>query len=275
LFSQDPPRIGYMVNRRPRLFSPVFPLGLSVQESALPLLLNDANARLVTLRTRATGLVGTGTWLRAFYLPLNCSARLFQRASSRTMVVIADSIATSFATDPQWTCWVAALRERYPGTVLLHGAPGQQLHDFAANIPAAAQQVGRAAPSDVYLALGTNDFAFASWSAADFGTGLTSYVDNGHVFAPQARWWLQSPLRRTAPANENAFAPFNNTLSDYGAYYPIVANDPSRVLYTHFLDGKGTGFPAVPSVDGIHPGTDQHGQIASTIISAFVAAGIF
>lgn len=271
-FPTDPVRLGYLVNGRPRAFSPSFPIGLSIQETALPLVAGDSSVRALTVRTRPTGLVGMGTWLRALYLPLNCSARLRATSAARTMVIVCDSIGTSSA-DNHFTSWVAALRGRYPGAVLVHGAPGKQLHDDAANISGAAQTIARAQPSDVWIALGTNDFAFALWNAATFGAAYAQFVDALHAYAPQARIWCQSPLRRSAPASEAANA-LGDTLSTYRAPIATIANDPSRVPWCHHVDGTGAAFPQAPAIDGIHPDTDQHGQIAGAVCAQLISAGV-
>ena len=276
-----PHRVGLLTDRRPYGLIGDYPIGLRTLGGLLP---SDGRMRQVIVRAPPISL-GTswnghaGCWMRSIYVPANSRTRIVDQTTHRRLVVVGDSIAggtqpsvaQNAAVNPHFTSWPAVLRNRYPGSVIVESWGGRQLFDDQAAIAAAARRVCAALPTDIWIALGTNDYFNAQWSAASFGTAYGTYLDTCHAYSPQASVFCQTPLLRTAPAVETANAQ-GSTTANYRTQ--ITTQVSTRTPWAIAVDGTGGFWPQVMGTDGIHPDANGQGKIYDEVVRAMATVGI-
>jgi lysophospholipase L1-like esterase len=240
--------------------------------------------RPVTIRSggwdnAASVLAGTpkGTFLRAVYVDQRANVLFRPNVAAQKLYVLGDSIAAGVgATIPMFQGWIARMRRRYPGAVVVDAYSGRTFKtdaDTAAKRLALAQWIAQANPTDVYLALGINDYVAAAWTAAAFGTAYASFLDNLHTAAPNARIFCQSPIAHTAGTGEGANG-LGDTMAAFATQISNGATDAARVHFCYFVDGKGAQFPTSGDLaDGTHPNNLGHGKQGQGVCLALASAG--
>lgn len=218
----------------------------------------------------AGGFNGTnriGVFLRAVYLPLLSSIGFTPLTTPKKLIILGDSIAAAnVATNLLWQGWNSRIRLEYPGTVILDAYASREFRTEGASTAAQkawAQFLAQSHPTDLWIALGVNDYVQAVWSAASFGTAYTAFLDFFHTACPQCRVWCQSPIAKSV---ETANAQ-GSTLQNYRDQIQTAATDATRTHFCYFDSGLGGFYPGVSSLsgDGIHPTTDGHGLYAQAV----------
>lgn len=271
-----PHRVTMLVNQNHWTIIDNYPIGLSIGQALLPI---NQGAQHVIVRSPPISLTTSGCWMRAIYLPAAARTRLIDQAPAMKMVHVGDSIANGTqssvalhaSTYPASSCATAMLRRRYPGAICFDAYGARQLFDDQATIVAAARRICALNPSDIWIALGTNDYFFSNWTAAAFGTAYASYLDTLHTYAPQARVWAQTPLLRTAPAVETANSQ-GSTLANYRTQ--ISTAQSTRTPWCILVDGTGGTFPQTMGLDGVHPDWNGQGVYGDAIVAQYAAQGV-
>jgi hypothetical protein len=145
----------------------------------------------------------TGTFLKALYVPPNTDSSLLLPAvaPSRQLLVYGDSIVSgSLSTTPSLNGIPILLRSRFYGNVVFESWGSRQLfQDIGgasgpSNMAKLVAYFAAAAPTEIYLAMGYNDYANATYKAAEFGAAEGSLMDALHAAIPQAKIWMQTLL---------------------------------------------------------------------------------
>lgn len=271
-----PHRVSILVNQVPWTIIDNYPQGLTNKQALLPI---NQGMQHIILRSPPISLTTSGCWMRAVYLPASARIRLIDQGPAMKMVHVGDSIANgtmasvalNASTYPAFSCATAMLRRRYPGSVCFDAYGARQLFDDQANIVAAARRICALNPTDIWIALGTNDYFFSNWTAAAFGAAYASYLDTCHTYAPQARVWAQTPLLRTAPAVETANSQ-GSTLANYRTQ--IATAQSTRTPWCILVDGTGGTFPQTMGIDGVHPDWNGQGVYGDAIVAQYAAQGV-
>jgi lysophospholipase L1-like esterase len=202
-----------------------------------------------------------GTFPIAVYAPAQSQFDVVPAAGGgRRLVVYGDSIASGANSEdesvPAAGGWNAMLRRVYPGSVVnfAHGyrALNDDCVDAAARI-AFARELAQVAPSEIWIAIGTNDYGLEHWSAANFGTAYADLLDKLHAALPGAKLWCQTPIDRTT---ETELTGGYGTLGDYRTQITTAVS--SRTAYAELVDG--TAILSTSDLDdGVHPTADGHG----------------
>ncbi len=166
------------------------------------------------------------------------------------VVIYGDSITIGGNVDhPSAEAWPVLLRAHF--SVIVDAYSYRTLYDDAntdVTRSAFAAKVSKWSPEYVWLAIGTNDYAFAQWSAEEFGAAYAATLDALHSSNPQALLFAQTPILRTVES-ENSLG---GTLEDYRQQ--IFNACSARSPWCVFVDGKAPGFPQLDELDkdGIH-----------------------
>jgi lysophospholipase L1-like esterase len=166
------------------------------------------------------------------------------------VVIYGDSITMGGNVDhPSAEAWPVLLREHF--SVIVDAYSYRTLFGDANTVAtrsAFAANVSKWTPEYVWLAIGTNDYESALWSAEEFGVAYAAILDALHSSNPQALLFAQTPILR-AIENENSLG---DTLEDYRqqTFNACLARSPWCV----FVDGKAPGFPQLNELDkdGVH-----------------------
>jgi lysophospholipase L1-like esterase len=132
----------------------------------------------------------------------------------------------------------ALLRASYPGTITDASAGGRTLYFYAHDEARRAQLVARIAsgkPSEVWLALGVNDYTAASWTAGAYGQAYARLVDDLRVVLPGSKIFCQSPLWRHDPTPPNRHG---DTLADFREAARVACEGKPDVIH---VDGLRLG----------------------------------
>ncbi len=178
------------------------------------------------------------------------------------VLVYGDSIAVGGnATNTEYNGYVPLLRNTYGYRVMLEGWGYRTLYSDINTAPLRSTFVSRLAgysPSVIWIAIGTNDYALNSWSAANFGTAYAALLDDLHTAIPSVKIFCQSPIVRV---NEGANS-FGNTTGDYRSQILTVCN--ARSSFTTYVDGS-TLLTTSDLDDNVHPSTSGHAKYAKRI----------
>lgn len=166
------------------------------------------------------------------------------------VVLYGDSITMGGNVDhPSAEAWPVLLREHF--SIIVDAYSYRTLYDdanTAATRSAFAANVSKWIPKYIWLAIGTNDYAFAQWSAEEFGVAYAATLDVLHSSNPQALLFAQTPIQR-AVESENSLG---DALEDYRqqTFNACLDRSPWCVL----VDGKAPEFPQLDELDkdGVH-----------------------
>ncbi len=215
----------------------------------------------------------------AVYIPASENVEVIRPAGGRTLVTMGDSIQLGSEVTPIWAAvrgmW-SLLRNRYPGGVYFEAYGSWRLGvngTFSFGYVSAAGTLSTAAgnvlirtqlmqrlrhmqPTEVYIAIGTNDLTVAV-APADIEVGYAALLDDVHACIPGATIWLQSLLRRAA-AFEAGSAPGYRaaTLNVLAAADPNVVS-PNNVAGANTRGRYATNIDGLPAVSAANFGSDQ------------------
>jgi hypothetical protein len=253
---------------------------ISIRTRTLPASL-PRKVRAVTVRAGQGGGANLGTFFRALYLPSSASFSLVPLVSSKRLCIVGDSIANgSSSTIPMYQSWAARIKKRYPGSVVMDTFPSRTFYqeaNTAALYKALAMKLAQLQLTDLWLALGVNDYATAPWSAATFGTTYAAFLDFFHGLSPLTRVWCASPIVKAVESANG----LGDTLGAFRTVIHTAADDASRVPWAKKIDGSGaTGatagyWPALGDLsgDGVHPGNLGHAKMGQATVVEMDAAG--
>lgn len=247
--------------------------GAAIDNFALPY---RSTGRIITIRGGVwQAATPTSNFLRAVYLPRGYKYELQQTTANQRIIVIGDSIGLGgTTTSPHFQCWTMHLRRRYPGDCLIDCYNGRQA--FTDMNTAALRAVFSAKlavnqPTDIWIALGVNDYINASWTAANFGIGYAAMLDSLHAVIPGARIWSQSPILKTTEVANG----LGDTLGAFRTQISTAASNASRVPWSTFVDGTTSRFPLVADLsDGIHPNTLGHLKYGDAVINTLQTGNV-
>lgn len=145
--------------------------------------------------------------------------------------------------------WPILLREQFVVFVEAYGF--RMLFDDASTFEAREQIASRVqsfSPDYVWVAIGTNDYAFGVWTPWDFGSAYGVLLDDLHEVAPSAVIFAQSPIRRVDEDIEVA----GYALDDYRKEIERVC--ALKQEWCIFVDGTDSLFPQLDELasDGVH-----------------------
>ncbi len=195
------------------------------------------------------------------------TAVIYPVRPARTLVIYGDSISCGgVAPSPEVQSGLPGImRSRWPGSVVIEAWGSRSLKEDSnvdATFAVLASRIAAANPSDIWIAIGTNDFGGNYWSAASFGTAYATMLDAIHAACPGARIWAQSPLFRTGETTPNGSG---STLPDYRTQISTVCGSRAFVTYVDGKDALLTGISF--SGDGVHldgPGQRIWGDLLVT-----------
>lgn len=165
--------------------------------------------------------------------------------AAKRVVVYGDSLASGGrVNNPSAEAWPVLLRKQF--SVRLEAYGYRMLYEDAqtpADRSALASKTAVSAPDVVWLAIGTNDYGMAPWSAQDFGEAYAATLDAIHAASPQAVLFAQSPIQQIVE-------PPNSFGDDLDAYREQIASAcATQPGWCVFVDGKA---PAFPQPDELH-----------------------
>lgn len=193
-----------------------------------------------------------GTWFKSFA----ADAPLRTTPNGECLFVYGDSIATgAWAMDTQQNAWIPRVRKALGIRVVSKAIGSQTLNDDCATLAAArdfADQIARAAPTKIWLAIGTNDFGLSRWSAADFGAAYGNLLDAIRELMPSVKIYAQTPIWRPEPG-----------IATYRS--AIAAACVARSLVV-LVDGL-LMVPQSQISDSLHPNTLGHESYANSVVT--------
>lgn len=204
-----------------------------------------------------------GTWVTQVTSPVPITQMLLPR--NRTLVY-GDSISVGDASSPlMQKAWALQLRAAaYPSSVAVEGWGYRSLHEDANTAvlrKSFVKKLSQYDPDRIWLAIGTNDYGLAKWSAADFGAAYGAMLDDIHALMPSVRVYCQTPIVRSSEVANS----FGNTLGDYRTQIATAVG--TRTAYATLVDG--TAFMTTASLsDGVHPNTAGHTLYADAVKAA-------
>ena len=182
-------------------------------------------------------------------------------SAANRLLIYGDSIAVGdAATNPTGNGWAMKVRQSlYPRSVAVEAHGYRSLYEDAFDATARAAFVTKLAsfsPSEIWLAIGTNDYGLNKWNAASFGTAYAALLDDLHTALPSAHIYCQTPIVRTNSGANGS----GSTLADYRTQ---IANAVStRTAYAELVDGAAILLTSDLS-DGVHPSTAGHAKYAT------------
>ena len=206
-----------------------------------------------------------GTYIRMIAFPHNTNTALQSAPAGPTLLIYGDSLAVGAnATSPATEGWPYLLSTQWAGQTIVEAYGFRTLFDDAADSTARGAfvaKVAAAAPTAIWLAIGTNDYGLNKWSAASFGAAYAALLDDLHTALPSAQIYCQTPLTRFAPASEAANGS-GSTLANYRSQ--IATAQAARASYCTLVDGTAIiTDSAQMDTDGIHPLTTGHATYAA------------
>lgn len=234
----------------------------------------------VALNLPSTGLGSASTWLPAGdkrveivsgvqYDPGNGILGVYLKVASfdkpatlippaqTDVIIYGDSIASGFgATIVPLEAWPALLRNQREVSIDAVGARkfSQEARTSEMRVALVARLVSQN-PNVLWLAIGTNDWGFETWTASQFGAAYADVIDKLHAARPALKIYCQTPLlRRDEPANG-----LGSTVEDFRA--AIASGCASGTV----VDGKQILTLSDMGADGLHPSTAGHRKYAEFV----------
>jgi len=184
-------------------------------------------------------------------------------APSERLVIYGDSIAIGQAADPvMQKAWPLQVRSAALSMDVSAEAWGWRTLFFDAGTDVKRGRhvkiLASYAPTKIWLAIGTNDYGLASWSAANFGTAYAALLDDLHTLLPSAVIYCQTPILRSVETANG----LGSTMADYRTQISNAVS--TRTAFCTLIDG--TAFMTTASLsDGVHPTTTGHTLYADAV----------
>jgi len=231
-----------------------------------------------------------GAYINAVYFPLDTNLAEVAPSDARgtrRLVIYDDSTACGFGcTSAAAQGLVSILRRDFPGAVMLEAHGSRSLAEdccTAAAIPfvaadaataasvakqvAFARKIAQCQPTDIWFAIGTNDYGGAYWAAVtDYSACMGATLDLLNTYNPGARIWVQTPLRRaTETANSAGW-----TMAQLRTEITTVATAKAYIGASQVIDGNAILGSTTTGTNGlygdtVHPNTNGCAQWAESI----------
>jgi len=232
----------------------------------------DGSSNLVQIvgSAQVRGTPGTGingNRIRAFYVP--ASAQIEPKPSS-VLTVLGDSISCGYAAGyPINNGWVARIRRDAHGGVNLYGYGGQYLMEACVtNASAVVSDLVSAKAHLYWIALGANEYSFASATPTQCYNALTNFLTRLISTDPQAIVWVASPtIQNPATANGLGYTLAQYQTAIYNAAVYVESLWPLQVIAV-----DGNSLLSVGNLaDNVHPGSAGHLEMYTAIKSILEA----
>jgi lysophospholipase L1-like esterase len=202
-----------------------------------------------------------GTWVKAVYVPASSQTKVVPApGNQRRLVIYADSIgAGADATLPTVQGWPALLRNSFfQGSVACECWGYRSLYEDyqssgATSVYPIAQKLAAYNPTDIWLAIGTNDWLL------NFQAEYQALLFALRQLAPQATIWAQTPINNANTGTNT----FGSTLAQYRtAITNAIASQPFMV---NSIDGTTILATTDLNADGTHPSNEGHAKYAKFV----------
>lgn len=166
------------------------------------------------------------------------------------VLIYSDSLALGGEVDiASREAWPILLREQFVVSLEAYGY--RTLFDDASALADRKNFVSGVrlfSPDYIWMAIGTNDYAFGVWAPQDFGSAYALLLDALHEALPGAIIFAQSPIRRVNESIEVS----GYTLEDFRKEIEYACK--SRMEWCMFVDGTDSLFPQLDELanDGVH-----------------------
>lgn len=247
-----------------RLFQTVMPTSNNISFATFTL---PPGTKRVTVVTDEVSGGTLGTFLRAMYVPAQAFVHhVAVDTEHRRLVVYGDSIACGGVATPGVTRgWTARLRQQFPGRVVIEAYGGRKLNTdcaTAAGRAALAQKIAACRPTDVWLAIGVNDWGQSTTTAATYAANYGAFLDELHALIPAATLWAQTPVINGTEHVANANSEW---LRDFRELGPL-AQQSTRTAFCNLVYGPSL-FPMTDITgnggdNGYHPGNSGNDKYA-------------
>lgn len=178
----------------------------------------------------------------------------------RKIVFFGDSITNGIAsTVPARDGYVKLLENELNSSCVVFGNGADRLYYYDESaISSFVSKIEAINTTDVYIAIGTNDYSSTSWTnIIDFQNRYQSLVESIHASLPDCKIYAQTPLSRSSEtANENGI-----TMAQFRV---AITNACSGKAYVRLVDGT-TLLTTANLADGVHPTTAGHAILANNI----------
>jgi lysophospholipase L1-like esterase len=225
-------------------FAILSPVGIGAQSLPIALPAGDKIVEIVS-SFQESGIIGS--FIKGY--SVNTTAVPIRPVPSRRLLVYGDSIAVGAgATTPIREAWTILLRAVHPSVTVEAWAGRGLTHDGGSAIQRNlfAQKLSYCKPTEIWLAIGTNDYIAPSMTASAFETAYGNLLDAIHSWMPGAVVYAQSPTVRTVETANG----FGDTLPQYRT---AIANAVStRTAYTTLVNGTAI-FLLSDLADTVHP----------------------
>ena len=217
-------------------------------------------ASLQTTPTIATVSPVTGLFPVAY--AFNAAATQIFPAKAKALVVYGDGIVVGKNAAPvTQASWVAQLRAAWPGSVGAVAWDRRSLWQDVTyrSISAVVTDIQSQAPTQIWLAIGGEDYAQSLWTAPAFGLQYAALLDAIHLVMPGVPVYAQTP---TARAVETA----NSAGSTLPAYRAAIASAVStRSAFATLVDGTALMPSGDLDSDGVSPTAAGHAALAAAV----------
>jgi hypothetical protein len=222
-----------------------------------------------------------GTFPRAVYVSSGSASRPVFAQQPRRLMIVGDSTEGASSDEPGLQGVGPIRRTYFPGDTIIDAWGNRTMSSITASLggnPDAAQiadyvnRVLRAKVTDLYIALGINDFIYAGTAPAPplnatvaaFQTGYTAFIARMTLICPNVRIYLQSPL---ATQNEAAVNGVGETVPQYRtAVAAVAATNTATCTYVNGLPLLAWNVNNFATA--YHPSTNGYGLLAYAIRTA-------
>ena len=233
----------------------------------LPAISLPTGSKRVDLVTSSQYGLNTGMFMRSIFVPSETTLSVIPPPPARRVLVYGDSISAGYyASTATVQGWVNLLRDRSGYAVTNHAYAGRALSSDFTTVngfyPIVRRWAG-ANPTDIWIAIGSNDYGIATQSAASFGQMYGQLLNTIQEVLPNARVWAQTPLVRVS---ESANV-FGDTLGNYRTQIDNNVNDVgfrTRLNFVNLIDGAAI-LTTASLYDDVHPTTSGHAKIADYV----------
>lgn len=177
----------------------------------------------------------------------------------RKIHYLADSVpvygASSVATRA-----VTLIKASYPGEFFDQAVGGRSLHFYAYDaarrtyVVDAIRTRPTQPPSEVWIALGYNDWSSAAWTVADFGAAYNALIAELRLAIPGVRVYCQTTTSTATQANSRG-----ETLAQFDAAIATACAQPGGFL----VHGSLVGLVPADRLDSVHLRDSGHAKLAA------------
>lgn len=177
----------------------------------------------------------------------------------RKIHYLADSVPVYGASDVAHRA-VTLIKASYPGEFFDQAVGGRSFYFYAYDAARRAYVVDAIrtrptqTPSEVWIALGYNDWSSAAWTAADFGAAYADFIAGLHVAIPGVRVYCQTTTSTATNVNS-----LGETLAQFDAAISGACSQPD----TWLVHGSIIGLQPADRLDSVHLRDSGHAKLAA------------